>query len=147
MIKITETNDYKELKKLFIENGLEVGAEPDPDDLVKCWRMTDESESPPKLAGGIVLAKREGEFIIDGIAVDAAFRGQDAGTALLALATEEARMLGGERIFLVARAPEFFKKRWFKSVPKESAPEFFECRTCSQFEKTCYPEVMKLEVV
>ena len=145
MIKIAETNDYEELKKFFIKNGLEAGEDdPVPPGLVKCWKMTDEGADPPKLIGGIVLAVREGEFIIDGIAVDPDYRGQDAGTALLALAIEQAGLSGGERIYLVARAPGFFRTRGFKTVPRENAPEFFECNSCPQYGTTCFPEVMKL---
>ncbi|MEG0661789.1 MAG: GNAT family N-acetyltransferase, partial [Anaerovoracaceae bacterium] len=58
----------------------------------------------------------------------------------------EVRKLGGTRLFLVARAPGFFRKAGFVTVPKEEAPNFFECLTCPQYGVSCHPEVMMLEV-
>ena len=48
-------------------------------------------------------------------------------------------------MYLVARAPEFFRKNGFVTIPREEAPNFFECLTCPQYGKTCHPEVMKIE--
>ena len=143
MIELMLTDDYSELREFFIENELEVkDDEPVSTDPVKCWRMADGE----KLVGGIVLAKREGEFIIDGIAVDAAYRKRKLGTKLLEAVVEEVRKAAGYRIFLVARAPGFFRAYGFVTVPKESAPHFFECLTCPQNGVSCHPEIMRLEM-
>jgi ribosomal protein S18 acetylase RimI-like enzyme len=103
---------------------------------------------PPdsRLAGACVLAKRGGEYICDGIAVDPGYRGDELGKTLLDLLIEEAKSRGAGRIFLVARAPGFFAKSGFISVPRNEAPEFFECFTCPQYEKTCHPKVMRLNL-
>lgn len=100
-----------------------------------------------KLIGGFVLAKREGEFIVDGIAVDPEYRKYKIGKTLLNKGIEETLRLGGKSIYLVARAPEFFKKSGFVTVPREEAPNFFECLTCPQYGVDCHPEVMKLDLV
>ena len=142
-IKISVTEEYEKLVPFFIENELEFSEEePVPTDLVKCWK----AEKGGRLIGGCVLARREGEFIIDGIAADPAFRGQKLGEALLKLAIEETRSVGGNCIFLVARAPEFFRKHGFNAVDNKEAPNFFECLTCPQYNKTCFPEVMRLQL-
>lgn len=148
MFKLTQTDDYEELRKFFIVNELEVSEEegPVPTDIVKCWRMTDESFDEPKLIGGVVLARREGEYIIDGIATDSGYRKQHLGKRLLAEAVAEVKRAAGTRIFLVARAPGFFRTQGFERIPKEGAPDFFECLTCPQFEVSCHPEVMKLDL-
>lgn len=99
-----------------------------------------------KLIGGFVLAKREGEFIVDGIAVDPEYRKYKIGKTLLNKGIEETLRLGGKRIYLVARAPEFFKKSGFVTIPREEAPNFFECLTCPQYGVDCHPEVMRLEL-
>lgn len=99
-----------------------------------------------RLIGGFVLAKRQGEFIVDGIAVDPAYRGEKIGKALLNLGISETMDRGGRRIFLVARAPEFFRKAGFVTVPREEAPNFFECLTCPQYGVDCHPEVMRLDL-
>ncbi|MDR1495759.1 MAG: GNAT family N-acetyltransferase [Clostridiales Family XIII bacterium] len=167
MIKIKETTDYRPLIPFFIENGLEFeeGEEYGGDEIVMCWRAdefpgNDPSPAPPpgaqganfearrqahpRLVGGAVLAKREGEYICDGIAVAPEHRKDGLGKELLDLIVAEAKSRGAAEVFLVARAPGFFAKSGFVPVPREEAPDFFECFTCPQYGKTCYPEVMRL---
>ena len=131
--------------KFFEANQLEVDAEEVvPTDVVKSWKITTRENN--NLVGAIVLALRQGEYIIDGIAVEQASRKTNVGKTLLdqAIATVQAR--GGKRIYLVARAPGFFRKSGFATIPRESAPNFFECLTCPQYGVDCHPEVMLMEV-
>ncbi|MBQ6371248.1 MAG: GNAT family N-acetyltransferase [Firmicutes bacterium] len=138
-IKIRETEDYERLVPFFIENGLEFSEEDEtPTDLVKCWDAFDED----LLVGGFVLARRDGEFICDGIAVHPDYREQELGRKMLRLGIEETVQQGGEKMYLVARAPGFFRREGFETVPRENAPNFFECLTCDQYGVTCHPEVM-----
>ena len=142
---LRETDEYAKLVEFMIANQLEFteeDAEEVPTDLVKCWEITD---SAGNLIGRFVLAKRQGEYICDGIAVDGSRRGENLGTELLNKGIEETKSLGGRRMYLVARAPEFFRKNGFVTIPREEAPNFFECLTCPQYGKTCHPEVMKIE--
>lgn len=141
---VAEAKDYDKLVPFFIENELEFSQEePIPTDLVKCWEVV--SGGDGRLMAALALAKREGEFIIDGIAVEKSSRKLRLGTLLLNKAVAETLSRGGGCIYLVARAPEFFRKYGFQTVPKEEAPSFFECFTCPQLGKTCHPEVMKLD--
>lgn len=143
--KMSQTEDYDKLVPFFIENELEFSEEePVPTDLVKCWQLTQGEEEA--LVGALVLAKREGEYIIDGIAVDKTIRRFKMGKTLLNKAIEEVLQRKGKRIFLVARAPEFFRKAGFVTVPREEAPNFFECLTCPQYGVDCHPEVMRLDL-
>lgn len=142
--KISVTEDYEKLVPFFIENELEFSEEePVPTDLVKCWEIIDGND---KLIGGFVLAKREGEFIVDGIAIDPAYRKYGLGSVLLDNGIEEALKRGAKRIYLVARAPGFFKTHGFETVAREDAPDFFECLTCHQYGVSCHPEVMQLQL-
>lgn len=154
--KISVTDNYEELVPFFIENELEFSEdEPVPTDLVKCWEIRTDAQMDAhpedgagagKLIGAFVLAKREGEFIVDGIAIDPAYRKFKLGKTLLDRGIEETLKQGGKRIYLVARAPEFFRKQGFVTVNREDAPNFFECLTCPQYGVSCHPEVMKLEL-
>ena len=142
---ISETKEYEKLVPFFIENKLEFteeDAEEVPTDIVKCWQITDADD---RLVGGFVLALREGEYICDGIAIDEDLRGTGLGRQLLELGIEEMVRRGGERMYLVARAPEFFRRNGFVTVPRQEAPNFFECLTCPQYGVTCHPEVMKID--
>lgn len=158
---IATTGDYERLVPFFVANDLEFPDEEDyevPTDLVQCWKVTEGAQPEPdedsaeyktdrhRLIGGFVLAERQGEFIVDGIAVDPEYRKENLGKALLDLGIAETRKRGGKRIFLVARAPGFFRKSGFVTVPREEAPNFFECLTCPQYGVDCHPEVMRLDL-
>lgn len=143
-LKIAETKDYDRLVPMFIANRLEFSEdEPVPTDIVKCWQLTDEAGN---LQGGAVLALREGEFIVDGIAVNEPYRKTGAGAELLDCITDETLKRGGSSIFLVARAPGFFRKSGFVTIERDEAPQFFECFTCPQYGTECLPEVMRLDI-
>ena len=142
-IKYNVTIDEQKLDRFFMENDLEYSDEhPVETDRVKCWEVLDGD----KLIGGACLALRQGEYILDGIAVDSDYRGYDIGHKLLMLVLDETGERGGEKVFLVARAPEFFAHYGFTEVAKEDAPNFFECLTCPQCGVTCHPKVMVTEV-
>ncbi|MGF6375658.1 amino-acid N-acetyltransferase [Clostridiales Family XIII bacterium PM5-7] len=139
------TTEYDRLVQFFVENGLEFDGDEEVDtDIVRCFKVTHGEEDA--LIGGAVLAKREGRFIIDGIAVDSLYRKLNVGEALLKKVIETVKELGGDSIYLVARAPGFFRKNGFVSVNPDTAPNFFECKQCPQYQVSCHPEVMKLAV-
>ena len=83
--KISETEDYEKLVPFFIENELEFSEdEPVPTDLVKCWQIVRKDEAgEEQLIGAFVLAKREDEFIVDGIAIAPEYRKYKLGKTLL----------------------------------------------------------------
>lgn len=141
--KISQTDEYERLVKFMIPFGLEFDVEAEVDtDIIKCWKVTQE---PDFLVGGVVLAMREGEYIIDGIAVDPPMRKTGIGRIMIKKAVDEIKSRGGNRLFLVAKVPAFFEKLGFTTVKKETAPKFFECGQCNQYRVSCFPEVMKLE--
>lgn len=143
-IKITVTDDMDVLNDFFEANDLEISdAEPVETNVIKAWRADDEND---KLVGGVCLAFREGDYIIDGIAVDQSLRGKRMGEKLLGLAIDQVKSLGGKKLFLVARAPGFFKTQGFNIVSEKEAPLFFECADCPQYKVDCFPEIMLLEV-
>jgi ribosomal protein S18 acetylase RimI-like enzyme len=160
-IKVTEA--YESLVELFIRNGLEFSAEEEtPTDLTRCWEAralpaaagvstdtgasADAAHTDGRLAGGCVLAMREGEYIIDGIAVEPDFRKRRVGEQLLERAIRETAARGGKRLYLVARAPDFFRGQGFVAIARADAPNFFECFSCPQYKTSCFPEVMRLDM-
>lgn len=141
---ISETDEYDRLVEMFIRHDLEFSVdEPLPTDLVKCWKAEDENG---KLISGCVLAIRGGEYIIDGIATEPEYRKEKIAGKLLELALEEVKARGGKEVFLVAKAPGFFKKHGFVEIPATDVPLLFDCLSCPQFQKTCFPETMKIQV-
>ena len=142
--KIQTTDEYERLVKFFVENELEFDGDEEVDtDIIHCWKMT---HTDDVLIGGCVLAMRQGKYIIDGIAVTKLFRKFGLGKIMLKKAINEVKKLGGNELYLVARAPEFFRNYGFETVDANEAPLFFECAQCPQYQKTCFPEIMRLRV-
>ena len=146
MLKFTikSTDEYERLVKFFVENELEFDGDEEVDtDIIKCWKMT---HTDDVLVGGCVLALRQGKYIIDGIAVTKLFRKFGLGRIMLKKAINEVKSRGGNELYLVARAPEFFRTMGFETVDASQAPLFFECAQCPQYLNTCFPEIMRLGI-
>ena len=142
--RIQTTDEYERLVKFFVENELEFDGDEEVDtDIIHCWKMT---HTDDVLIGGCVLAMRQGKYIIDGIAVTKLFRKFGLGKIMLKKAINEVKKLGGNELYLVARAPEFFRNYGFETVDAKDAPLFFECAQCPQYQKTCFPEIMRLGI-
>lgn len=142
--KISVTDEYERLVEMFIRHGLEFSFdEPLPTDLVKCWKAENDGGN---LLSGCVLAMRGGEYIIDGIATEPEYRKEKIAGTLLLLAVDEVRKRGGKAVYLVAKAPGFFRKHGFQRIEASSVPDLFDCCSCPQFNRSCYPEIMQLEL-
>lgn len=145
VLRIQKTDEYVKLVEMFIRNELEF-AEDDPldtTDIVQCWEAVDDNG---QLMAGCVLAKREGEYIIDGIAVEPAYQKTGIGAQILNTVIQYLKGVQATKLYLVARAPGFFKTQGFQAIARENAPEFFECFGCPQYQVTCFPEVMVLSI-
>jgi N-acetylglutamate synthase-like GNAT family acetyltransferase len=145
IMSIAGEDEYQRMMVFFAENHLEVDAEEAvPTDVIRTWKITPIDSD--KLVGAVALSQRQGEYIIDGIAVDETYRKTNIGKTLLDEAISVVKERGGKRIYLVARAPGFFRKSGFATIPRDAAPMFFECLTCPQYGVDCHPEVMIMEV-
>ena len=145
IMSVAGDEEYQRLMYFFAENHLEVDAEEAvPTNVIRTWKITPVGSD--KLVGAIALSQRQGEYIIDGIAVDETYRKTNIGKTLLDEAISVVKERGGKRIYLVARAPGFFRKSGFATIPRDAAPMFFECLTCPQYGVDCHPEVMLMEV-
>lgn len=140
MYKITESNDYVSLSAFFYENGLEVKPNiKKPERVLKYWECKD---SGGKLIAGGALEKRDGKFVVAGIAVDEQYRGHGLGLQLMQIMDNEVQKRGGNEAWLAAKVPDFYKKLGWSSVPGEGAPEISDCLRCPQFGNECTPQIM-----
>ena len=140
---VEPTDEYSRLVDFFIESELEFDAEDEVDtDILGCYKI---ESKDGELIGAAVLAQREERFICDGIAVNEKYRKKGIGNILLDKLIDEVVDRDGEALYLVARAPEFFRKYGFKEISPEDAPNFFECKYCEQYMVSCYPEIMKFD--
>ena len=139
---LKQTDEYERLKDFMTSFGLEF-TEGEEKEAVKCWETV---QDPDYLVGGIILSQRKGEYVIGGIAVDPPVRHMGVGRIMMDKAVKEVKDMGGSRIYLVAKVPEFFRTLGFETVDPEDAPDIFTCKDCRQFGDTCNPEIMKLEI-
>ena len=139
--KMHTTEEYDRLIRFFIDNGLEFDeGEEDRSDILKCWKITQEGDY---LIAACMLVMREGNFVVEGVAVDPVFRKCGLGKILMDKALEEVKERGGKELLLMARKPEFYKKLNFEIVKPDDAPPIFDCLGCPQYGKDCFPEIMK----
>lgn len=144
-LKFSRTKDLDRLNRFFEMNGLESSEDNLNDDqLIAAWTATDPSTE--NLVGALCLIKRRGYYIIDGIAVDPAFRKQGLGKSLIELALAEVKSLQINELYLVAKVPPFFSKLGFSEMPWPEAPPVFNCTNCPQYARNCHPEVMCLNL-
>ncbi len=141
---LKETDEYDRLAEFMTRFGLDLSDKDRVgDQVLKCWKVVQE---PDFLTGGIILSKRQGEFILDGIAVDAPLRRTGMGRIMVNKLVTEVRKLDGKRIYLAAKDPEFFEKVGFSEVEGNEAGNLFTCSGCGQKGDTCFPRIMKMEL-
>ena len=96
-----------------------------------------------KFAGAITICKENDNFILDEVAVIEKMEGQGICTALVNTAISRIKEeFGDSKIYLVAKNADVFKSMGFNVIQREEAPNFSECFTCPDFQKTCFPEIM-----
>ncbi|MDX9889175.1 MAG: GNAT family N-acetyltransferase [Anaerovoracaceae bacterium] len=145
MYALLKTDDYKGLTEMFYDNGLEIDVcDEAPEEVIQAWEMI-EIESGRRV-GGMALEKRSGEYVLADLAVLEEFRGQKLGIQMVDKAIEELRLMGGEKVLLVAKIPDFYRKWNFKIMKREDAPNISKCMTCEKFNRECFPEVMYLDL-
>lgn len=138
------TEEFAPMAALYSASGLEIKPDaPVPDDTIRLWRC-DNAETGELLAAA-TLQKIGPEYVFKHLAVDEAARGLRLGEKMLGIVEDEVQKLGGERMWLVGKVPEFYKKYDWVVVEPADAPAISKCQTCPQFETECWPSIMKKE--
>ena len=133
MMKFTmsSTDEYERLVKFFVENHLEFDGDEEVDtDIIKCWKVP---QGEDYLVAGCVLAQREGEYIIDGIAVDKPMRKTGMGKILVEKVISEVKKRGA-----LLRAIPTTKRLSCKELAKKRPSSHFiqreqESRQCHRY--------------
>lgn len=143
-----ETSDVELLIELFERNDIEVAADEFSDGcthLIKAFAVFDE-EAQSKPVGAVALVSRMDRIVINGIAVDKEYRREGLAGALLKLAMQEAEKLGTKTVWIIARAPLFFAAQGFSYITQDEVPKgLFDCLACSQYNKICFPKLMRYD--
>lgn len=142
--KIVYTDRFKELLPLYQKSGLECSLDdPKPEGFLTSLELI--HKHTKELVGAATITHHDGVFHLNYLAVEEEYRGQDFGTKLVKESMEEIARRDGHRMWLMGRVPDFYKKLGFDTVPYEESPLTSNCPTCSQYKKTCFPEVMKID--
>jgi N-acetylglutamate synthase-like GNAT family acetyltransferase len=142
-MKIIEVENYQKLGRLFKDAGIEVSTF---DKLPEHVSNAYEGYDGDKLIGGVSIEHKKNEYIIFDIAVIPEYRKKYIGKELLLHALDKIKSYDVNQVYLVAKAPKFFEKYGFTYVADEDVPPLFHCLTCEQYNVTCFPKVMKLEL-
>lgn len=142
--KIVYTDRFKELLPLYQKSGLECSLDdPKPEGFLTSLELI--HKHTKELVGAATITRHDGVFHLNYLAVEEEYRGQDFGTKLVKESMEEIVRRDGHRMWLMGRVPGFYRKLGFDTVPYEDSPLTGSCPTCSQYKKTCFPEVMKID--
>ena len=89
-----------------------------------------------KILGCATISKRFNKTILDYIGVDEALRGSGLGKKIL-----QEILKDENEVYLTAKNYGFFKSQGF--IGTEDNDLIKECLTCEQYNKSCFPRVMK----
>ena len=136
-LELRITNDYEAIRRLALASGLEDGTFQRTvvafgyylfDDLVGCATL-----------------RKDGEmYSVDWLAVAEHMRGKGLGSGLVDVIAREAGEREANRLWALARAPEFFEKIGFRRTVENDGigPVLANCLVCPQYHKSCFPAIM-----
>ena len=130
-------NDFESMRRLALESGLEDG---EFDGTVRAYGYYIGQE----LAGCVAMKRSSDTYLVDWLAVRAQDRGKGIGRLLVEKVAEDAKEEGAERLWAIARTPEFFMHMGFAPSSQDVSPvlSFENCRRCPQFNNTCAPKIV-----
>jgi amino-acid N-acetyltransferase len=135
--RLKKTDDFEAIRKLALASGLEDGTF---ENIVAAFGYYIGEELM-----GCVALKRDGDrHSVEWLSVAESLRHKGIGSILVANVEAEARMRGAEKLWALARAPQFFEKIGFRiTTPEESGgPTMSNCLLCSQYQKSCFPAIV-----
>lgn len=142
--QISETSDYYALTVLFKECGLDVTIEEEPPEgVLKMWRCTTGED---ELLAGAVLQYKDGRYILKDLAVKDGWRREGIGKTLMRTVLKEVKDCGAKEIWGCAKVPEYYTGKGWRIVPDEDAPVISDCQNCEQYQKVCFPRIIKKEL-
>lgn len=102
--------------------------------------------------GGIEATARleiiYGHPFVESVAVRSDIRGKGLGRLVVDCVVQRARKLGYDRIWAVARVPEFYRKLGFEDETdlKMVSKIRNDCMKCDQYLKNCFPSLMRKDI-
>jgi N-acetylglutamate synthase-like GNAT family acetyltransferase len=134
-----ETYDYENLKKFYIENGLEVS-----DNILSCDGAIYSISlvKNGEINAAATLSKRRDIFVLDYVAVLPPLRHSGLGKTAVDKILKKAKTLGAAKVYLTAKSRNFFERLGFIYDEELEIDLNSDCKDCPMLNKTCTPRQM-----
>jgi N-acetylglutamate synthase-like GNAT family acetyltransferase len=134
---IRKTDDFGAVRDLALKSGLEDGTF---ENVAAAYGYY----LGDKLVGCIALKIEAERYSVEWLAVSEQLRGMGIGAMLVSRVESEARMMGANRLWALARAPRFFENVGFRksSIQEAGGPSMSNCMLCKQYQRDCFPAVV-----
>ncbi len=133
-MQFIKTQDHNSIIPFYRENSLEVSDNiVSEDGAVVSFVLKNEN----KIFAAATLSNRLGIYILDYIAVDVSLRRDGVGAKILGEILKEARVLGANKVYLTAKAPEFFKRQGFYEGSPKGIDMNADCVDCPEYNNGC----------
>jgi GNAT superfamily N-acetyltransferase len=138
-VRIGPLRDLAAMRRLGVACGLEDGGR-DDEGVLAAWGAF----AGRRLVGALCLERQSGLDTPNWLAVDEEFRRCGVAAALYAELEREARRRGMTRLWVTARAPEFFFAQGFEPVPPSAERGLLlgDCLVCAQYGHGCEPQAL-----
>lgn len=138
-VAVKRTEDFAAVRRLGVACGLEDSGRSDEAIAVAYAAFAGET-----LVGAVVLEGYRGLDTLNWMAVDGAHRHRGVARRLVAALEREALQRGISRLWLTARAPDFFLALGYADVAPGPEGDLLldECRRCAQFGRGCEPRAL-----
>lgn len=135
--------NHNALRGFYKENGLEVSEDISKQDNAVLSLVVDDESG---ILAAATLSKRNGNFILDYVAVFNALRGKNYGKKLVFEILNNAKEMGAKEVFISAKNYGFFKALGFKDGTPKNLDLNADCLDCEQYMNGCRPVVMKIDI-
>jgi len=138
-VTIRPLADLAALRRLGVACGLEDEGR-DDEGILAAWGAF----SGDRVVGAICLERQGGLDTVNWMSVDEAYRRRGIAAALYAELERDAVARGVHRLWVTARAPEFFLTQGFEPIPEgpEHDALLGGCLDCGQFGRECRPRAL-----
>ena len=142
-MNFSSVSDHNVLAKFYRENTLEVS-----DDILKDDGaiFSIKYESNGKTVAAATLSFRFSVYILDYVAVESGFRKQGLGEQAVEIIKQKAKELGGDRLYITAKSPSFFKKIGFLEGSPKGVDMNADCIGCPEFNNGCKKQPMYIDL-
>jgi len=136
-LELRKTTDYAAMVELARRSGLEASA---LTGIVVAYGFYRERQ----LVACAALKVKDGRFSIECLSVDEELRGKGLGSELVQRLEVDARNMGANLLWALARRPAFFQAVGYSIMDRKTpgAPDISECLQCRQFQTSCHPSVV-----